>query len=41
MDTASLIVVLGAIILALGIALMRRGSKGAEEEESAADDSNQ
>lgn len=32
MDTGSLIVVLGVIVLIMGVSLMRKGSKGAEQE---------
>jgi hypothetical protein len=34
MDTGSFVVVLGVIVLILGLALMRRGSRGAEEQPS-------
>lgn len=32
MDASSVIVILGAIVMIFGLSLMRRGSKGAEEQ---------
>lgn len=32
MDASSVIVILGAIVVILGLSLMRRGSRGAEEQ---------
>lgn len=38
MDTGSVVVVLGAVVVALGISLMRRGSEGAANDPGSPDD---
>ena len=38
MDAGSVIVILGVIVLILGLSLMRRGSRGAEEQPPDYDD---
>lgn len=35
MDTGSVVVILGAVVLALGVSLMLRGQRGAERETGA------
>lgn len=38
MDTGSIVVVLGAVVVALGIGLMRKGSEGAANDPGSPDD---
>lgn len=38
MDTGSIVVVLGAVVIALGISLIRRGSSGAANDPGSSDE---